>query len=213
MKKVDLIIVGLGNPDIIKLIEEINEYNHSYNIVGILEKNKDLYGKKINGYEIIGGDELLETEFKDCAVVNNVSATPKIHFRVSQKFFSYGINNFPNLIHPSIKLKHLQLGFGNIIYEHTSFGSDVVIGDFNIIFYGSVIAHQAVIGNYNMIGGNVMIGSRAVLSNRILISNSSTINNNISIADDVFIGVGSVVINSIESPIRVYGNPARKMIL
>jgi UDP-3-O-[3-hydroxymyristoyl] glucosamine N-acyltransferase len=213
MKKIDLIIVGSGNPDIIKLIEEINEYNHSYNIIGILEKNRELFGNKINGYEIIGGDELLESEFKDCAVINNVSATPKIHSQLSQKLFSYGLTNFPNLIHPGIRLKHLKLGIGNIIYENISFGSDVVLGDFNILFYGSVIGHQAVIGNYNLIGGNVMIGSRAKISDRIVISNSSTINNNISIHDDVFIGTGSVVINSIENPIRVFGNPARKMIL
>jgi len=212
MKTIDLIITGAGNPDIVKLVDDINQREKTYNLIGFLEKNKDLFGSKFAGYEIIGGDDLLKTEFNKCAVVNNVWDSYKTRSGLSKKIAGFGITNFPNMIHPSINKKHLTYGKGNIVYENVSLGSNVIIGDFNIIFYGSVIGHQAVLGNYNLLGGNVMIGSRANISNGVIVGNSGTINNNISICDDVFVGIGSVVIGSIRKPKRVFGNPAREII-
>jgi len=160
MKTTDLIIVGAGNPDIVKLVEDINDLKITYNMIGFLEKDEGLYGKYICGYQVIGGDELLKTEFKNCAVVNNVWNTSKIRNELSGKILQYGITNFPNMIHPSVNTKYFKCGKGNIIYDNVSLGSDVVIGDFNIVFYGSVLGHQAELGSYNLIGGHVMVGSR-----------------------------------------------------
>jgi UDP-3-O-[3-hydroxymyristoyl] glucosamine N-acyltransferase len=214
MKKIDIIILGAGNPDIIKLIEDINDYKSTYNLIGFLEKDESLFGKKIGGYEIIGSDELLISKFSSCAVVNNVAKDTKIRGSFSDKIQTmFGKLNFPNLIHPSINIKHLNFGIGNIIYENTSLGADVKIGDFNLIFFGCILGHQTNIGNKNILGANVTIGSRCTISDRVQLSNSCTISNSLSICDDVFVGVGSVVLRSISKPMKVFGNPAREMLI
>ncbi len=211
MKK-DLIVIGAGNPDIIKLIEDINEDKKIFNLLGFLDKNEALYGEKINGYEIIGGDELIKSEFKNCAVVNNVFSDSKCRYEISQRYSNqYGITDYPNLIHPTINLRFVKLGFGNILYQNISIGANVEIGNFNLIFYGSTIGHESKIGDDNLIAANVMIGARAKINNRNYFGNSSTINLGISIADDIYVGVGSVVVHSIKLPKKVFGNPAKEL--
>lgn len=212
IKKTDLIVVGAGNPDIIKLIETINDYFNIYNFIGLLEKDVSLHGKKINGHEILGDDELLKTEFRNCAVVNNVCVSPKIRSEITNNLKNnFGITNFPNLIHPQINLKYFNSGIGNIIYENVSLGANVEIGDFNIIFYGSVLGHETKIGDCNLFGGNVTVGARCNINNRNYFSNSCTIKNNLEICDDVFIGIGSVVMQSVAQPKKLVGNPARAL--
>jgi sugar O-acyltransferase (sialic acid O-acetyltransferase NeuD family) len=212
MKKTDLIILGSGNPDIIKLIDDINDNKMTYNLLGFLEKDEKLFGNKLMGYEVVGDDDLLKTEYKNCAVINNIAGSPQLRSQVSNKFIvEYNLKNFPSLIHPSVNTKYFNYGIGNIIYDNVSLGGDVTIGDFNVIFYGSIVAHQTKIGNFNVIGGNVIIGSRSNISDRVIVSNSATISNKIIICDDAFVGVGSVVIKSILKPKKVFGNPAREV--
>jgi UDP-3-O-[3-hydroxymyristoyl] glucosamine N-acyltransferase len=212
MQLTDLIIVGAGNPDIVKLVDDINSQKMTYNLIGFLEKDESLYGHKLCDYDIIGSDELLKTAFSKCAVVNNVWGSSSIRKNLTNKIISYGINTFPNMIHPTVNLKYFSHGIGNIIYDNVTLGGNVIIGNFNIIFYGSVLGHQAVLGDYNLIGGHVMIGSRSNISTGVIVSNSCTISNGLTICDDVFIGVGSVVVGSINKSKKVFGNPAREMI-
>jgi serine acetyltransferase len=43
------------------------------------------------------------------------------------------------------------------------------------------------------------------------ISPNVSIRENVKITDDVFVGIGSVVLRSIKEPCRVFGNPAKKI--
>lgn len=208
----DLIVIGAGNPDIVMLIEEINDYKKIFNFLGFLEKNNELYGTKIYGYEVLGGDELLKKEFKDCLLVVNLVSNIKYRNEyIINLLKHFNITHFPNLIHPSVKIKYSTFGAGNIIYQNVTLGANVKVGDFNIIFYGSIIGHEAIVGNNNLLGANVMIGARTKINNNIYISNSSTISVGLNVCDDVFIGVGSVVVNSILKPKKIFGNPAKEL--
>lgn len=80
----DIVIVGSGNPDIIRLIEDINDRQKTFNILGFLEKAPELIGQRILNYPIIGDDTLLATEFSNCCVVNNVMATTRLHEKITK---------------------------------------------------------------------------------------------------------------------------------
>jgi UDP-3-O-[3-hydroxymyristoyl] glucosamine N-acyltransferase len=72
------------------------------------------------------------------------------------------------------------------------------------------IAHNVSIGENTLITGGVKIGGSVKIGKNCWISPNVTIINGICIGDNVFIGIGSVVINKINSNTKVYGNPARK---
>lgn len=206
----DIVIIGAGNPDIIRLIEEINDDKSTYNVFGFLEKKNNFFKSEFMGYPILGGDELIETEFKKCCFVNNVAYPLQKRFEISQYLTSkFDENQLPNIKGPNVSVKYVKLGIGNIIYNNAILSAGSKLGNFNIIYYGSIVGHEVKVGNCNLIAANVTLGGRSVLGNRNEIGNHSVISLKVKITDDIFVGVGSVVTNSIFKSKRVFGNPAK----
>jgi acetyltransferase-like isoleucine patch superfamily enzyme len=205
----DLVVLGSGNADIIRLIEDINEEKKLFNFIGFLEKDENLINNEVLGYPVLGTDDMLLKKFSKCAVVNNIIGTTKLHEQVSNNIINqYKILNTPNLIHPSVKRKYVDFGNGNIIYCNVELATNINIGDFNILYPGTNVGHETIIGSYNLFALNVVIGARSTIGSRNIFGNSSTISLGLSVGDDNTIGVGSVVIRSIKSDLSLLGNPA-----
>lgn len=208
----DIVIIGAGNPDIIRLIEEINDVKPIYNILGFLEKKSDISKQEFMGYPILGGDELIETEYKKCCFINNVAYPLQNRFKISQHLLStLEKNQLPNIKGPNVSIKYVNLGVGNIIYNNAILSAATTIGNFNIIYYGAILGHEVNIEDCNLIAANVTIGGRSIIGNRNEFGNHSVISLNVKISDDIFVGVGSVVTNSIFKSKRVFGNPAKSI--
>lgn len=209
---VDIVIVGGGNPDIIKLIRAINRFTQQYRIVGILDKNTDLHGQDIAGCKVLGGDELLLSEFAECAIALNVSQTPQLRSKVAMWLReNLPRASFPNLVHPSVDLEDVTLGVGNVIYEQVSIASHVVLGDFNLIYPCTVIGHEARIGNCNLVAAGTVVSGRTILGNRVLVGNGAVMVPGVKIADDVVVGTGSVVTKPVMQRCTIFGNPAKPL--
>ncbi len=203
----DLVIVGAGGIDIVRLIESINLEKKVFNLIGFLEKDSSRYGTEVLGYPVLGGDELLLTKFSKCAVVNNVMHTPRIHKIITERLISdYHITEFPNIISPSVDLKSIELGIGNILYKGNGLGTGVKIGDFNIL-YAAQIGHETSIADYNLIA-RVGIGSRCKIGSYNLLGNSVTLANSLRMGDDNEVGVGSVVLKNVKNGHHLMGYPA-----
>jgi len=205
----DLVVLGAGNVDIIRLIEDINEDKKQFNFIGFLEKNEELSNQEILGYPILGSDDLLFDKLSNCAVVNNIMATAKLHEIITENIYKkYKIQNTPNLIHPQVNQKYSTFGKGNIIYENVGIATKTIIGNFNIIYPGTNIGHETIIGDFNLLALNVVIGARCKIGERNIFGNSSTVSLGLSLGDDNSIGVGSVLIKNAKSGNSLLGNPA-----
>lgn len=207
----DLIIIGAGNPDIIKLLLDINDDKKKFNIIGILEKDTKLIGESLNGIPIIGDDSYLKKN-NNLNVVFNILGNCQIRYSTLQSLISkYNISKFPNIIHPSVNMRFVNIGIGNIIYQNFTFGSNVYIKNFNILYYGSTIGHETKLGSFNLVAANSLIRARNIIHDRVFISNGVITNINLEITNDVFIGLGSVVVNSILKQKKMFGYPAKEM--
>jgi len=203
----DLVVVGSGGLDIVRLIEDINADKPTYNFVGFLEEDESKIGTEVLGYPVLGNDDLLLDKLSHCVVINNVMHTPRIHEKVSQKLKEkYHITHFPSLIHPDVDLRSVEVGEGNIIYKHNSLGPKVSIGDFNILYHTS-IGHESKLTNYNLLA-KCVVGARVKVGSYNLIGNSTTLANLVSIGDDNEISVGSVVVKNLKNDNHVMGYPA-----
>lgn len=203
----DLVVIGSGGLNIVRLIEDINSVKKTYNFIGFLESDETKIGKEVLGYPIIGNDDLLLDKLSHCCVVNNVMHTTRTHEKVTNKLINdYHISEFVNLIHPDVDMRGVTLGCGNILYRDNKIDPYVNIGDFNLL-YGATIGHETRIGNFNLLA-TCFIGSRAVIGSFNLIGNSATISNSIKLGDDNEIGVGSVVMKHYKNGNHLLGNPA-----
>lgn len=203
----DLVVVGTGGLGIVDLIADINAEKPTFNLIGFLEKDSSKHGTEVLGVPVLGGDDLLLTEYKHCSVVNNVMANPRLHEVITKMLIEkYEVVDFPNLVHPNVERRHSSMGIGNIIYAHSKLSQLVSIGDFNIS-YSTQIGHETKIGNYNLMA-RTTFGSRCKIGNFNLFGNMSVVTNSCKVGDDNVIGVCSVVMQHIKNGHRLLGYPA-----
>jgi UDP-3-O-[3-hydroxymyristoyl] glucosamine N-acyltransferase len=73
------------------------------------------------------------------------------------------------------------------------------------------IAHGVDIGENSLIIANSMIGGSTIIGRNVWVAPSSCLINKIKIGDDAIIGLGAVVVKSVEKGTVVVGNPARPL--
>lgn len=89
-------------------------------------------------------------------------------------------------------------GVGNIIFPGAYIGTNVVIGNNNVFYAGSVMTHDIVIIDHNFIAANVTSGGEVKIGCNCFIGMGAVLRNRISIADYSLIGADAYVSHSTE---------------
>ena len=109
----DLVVIGVGFPDIVQIIDEINSNQKKYNFIGFLDDNPKLKDFSLYKYPVIGNINWLD-KHKNVVAINTVAKNTQIRKFVNQKILDKNISLI-NLVHPSVNLKYTVIGNGNII--------------------------------------------------------------------------------------------------
>lgn len=88
---------------------------------------------------------------------------------------------------------------------------DTMIEDDTVIDNLCQIGSSVVIAKGTNIAANSSISNNTKIGQRCWISPGVSIKENLVISDDVFVGIGSVVVRSISKPCTVFGNPAAQI--
>ncbi len=102
---------------------------------------------------------------------------------------------------------NVEIG-SNTIIDRAGLGSSI-IGRGTKIDSHVYIAHNAKVGNNNIITANVTIAGSVSTGNHVWIGPSSSILEGCHIGDKAYIGMGTVVINSVDSHCKIVGVPGR----
>ena len=208
----DVVIVGAGGhaKEIAYLIEEINRYKKTWNLLGFIERdnsNKDAYN---GNYQVIGDENyLVNSKIKNAVIA---IGTPNIVQKIHQRISNLNTNlKFPNIIHPDIskKMSRNQIGAGNIICEGNIFTTDISIGSFNCFNRACNISHDCVIEDYCIINPGVNISGGVKLRSNCLIGTGATILQYLEIGKGATVGAGSLAARDVEAGTTVVGVPAR----
>lgn len=206
----DLIIVGASGfgREILRLVEDINQHNYSWNIKGFIDDNLNALEGVDCDYKILGKIrdwQPAENEEFACAL-----AFPNVKRKIVESLKEKNAK-FATLIHPSALINpHSIIREGAIITTNCSISDNAIIGRFATIL-GSGVAHDASIGDYSTlsgrcaVNGHVKVGSMVYMGCGVLVAPSKTI------GDGATVGIGSVVISNVKAGTKVFGNPAKRM--
>lgn len=202
---INCIILGGGQHA--KVCIEILENKEEFNIVGIVDSNKNSESYKKYGYFILDIDEdwLLShtyktsyfSNFQDISIVvkNLVIGFGSILKSVKrqntfEKFKKAGYN-FPNIIHDKSSIENsVEMGEGNQIMAGAIISSDAKLGNNCIINSGAIVSHNCLLGdNVHLTPGVILAGSVSI-GNNSLIGMGVTVANNIKIGENVIINNG-----------------------
>ena len=205
----NIIIIGAGGVgrEVSLIIEKINKLKATWNLIGFIDDNINSWNRIINGYQIIGGMDLLETLPLDTYVViaiANYNLKKKIVNKINNKF------KFATIIDPKVYIHdYMTIGEGTIIYEGAIITANIQVGNHVIISPKCGIGHDSIIKDYVSLLWNVNVSGNDVIEEGVMMGSGSTIIQGKKIGKGSIIGAGAVVIDDIDSFTTAVGVPAK----
>ena len=210
----NIIIVGAAGfgRELLQWIKEINKIEGpQWHIRGFLDDNlKALEGYECD-YSVIGTIAEYEPQPDDVFAI--ALADPTLKKEKVELLQAKGAE-FVSVIHPESRIGDFnKIGKGVIIYPSARITVNAELGDFVVLLDNTTIGHDAKVGSFTTICGNcsvnghVEIGTGSYLANHVSIVPSRKVGNN------AYVGAGSVVINNVKDGYRVFGAPAKKIML
>ncbi len=207
----DIVIIGAGGVgrEIALIIEDINEVNKEWNLLGFIDDNTQIQGSNINGYDVLGNLEFLENHNKEvyvvCAIANyNIKKTIIEKLKKSENI------KYATLIHPTTNINDtVEIGEGCIVYQNVVLTANISIGDHVIISPRCGIGHDARVENYCSLLWNTSVSGNVLLKEGVLLGSASTIIQGLTVGEGSIVGAGAVVIRDIQDNVTAVGNPAR----
>ncbi|MEQ8186739.1 MAG: acetyltransferase [Candidatus Eremiobacterota bacterium] len=195
-----------------RVIIDIVEKEHIYNISGLIDDNKNL-PVDFSGYKILGiTDDILHI-IKKYDIYGGIVAigdnwTRSEVVRKIRGFLPDFI--FVNAIHPSAQIaRNVTTGKGCVIMAGTVINSNTRTGDFCIINTGASVDHDNVIEDYASIAPGVTTGGNVKIGSFSAVSLGANIIHGVTVGEQTVIGAGSTVLKDISSHVVAYGTPAQ----
>lgn len=207
----DIVVIGSSSfaKEAMWLLEEINNLNKEYNILGFVDNKSE--SNDINGHNIIGDDNWLREYSLNNTICGVIAiGDGKLRRKLVEEFPNV---KWINIIHPNAKVsKYNNLGRGNIICAGTVITTNVSIGDFNLFNLNTTVGHDTSIGDYNSFMPGVNISGNVVIENTTYFGTNSCVIPYLKIGKNSIIGAGSVVVKDVKAETVVVGNPAKQLI-
>ena len=209
-----VVILGTGDVsrELIYLIEEINLACRQpvYQVQALAAENEE-------AAERWTGDLPVMTEAELAAFAERFPllgaaipmGNPFVKKKIYEKIKSIPNLTYPNFIHPSVNLRDIQLGMGNIIQENVSISIGVKAGDFNLLNYGSFLGHDVRLADFTVINPQAKICGRVQVGAESLIGAGATVLQGLTIGSQTVVGAGAVVTANVDQEQTVIGVPAR----
>ena len=205
----NIVIIGAGGVgrETALIIQQINELELMWNLMGFIDGNKDRWGKVINGYSVIGGIDSLEVLPSDTYIIiaiANYEIKRKIVNKINNKF------KFATIIHPKVYIhNYMNIGEGTIIYEGVILTANIEVGKHVIISPKCGIGHDSIIKDYVSLLWNVNVSGNDIIEEGVMMGSGSTVIQGKKIGKASIVGAGAVVIKDVDIYSTVVGVPAK----
>ena len=168
----NIVIIGAGDlgKEVVWLIEDINQNEPTYLILGFLDDDIAKAGSEFYGYKVLGGTEQLKTLSEKIPLyaviaIQDGTVRKKI-FEANPEF-----EKWESIIHPSAVIATSStVGKGSLFFPHTTVSVDTQIGEFGLFYIHSTVCNDCNIGSFVSVMANAFISERANVGEGCLIA-------------------------------------------
>lgn len=202
-----LVILGSGSfaKEVVCFIKLIGKYE----IIGFIDRNKSLKGKKIYGIPILGDDQALRSlPSKRVKKVFIAVGMSKIRETLFRKVCNFGLEPI-SLIHPSsVIAPNVKLGRGVVIYPNATINTEVELGNSVLINSNVSIGHDTKVSDFVNINPGVDIAGKVVIKRHAFLGIGCAVLQNLVIGEEAVVGGGALVRENVPPFTTVVGIPA-----
>jgi UDP-perosamine 4-acetyltransferase len=205
-------VVGIGAGGHAKVVIDILRLMGGYEIVGLLDADKALWGTEVLGVRVLGDDSLLPQLHKqgvnDAFVgVGTVGDTqPRIRLYETARRHGFQI---VRAVHPrAVVAPSAEIGHGPTIMAGAVINPDARIGDNVIINTRAVVEHDCIIGDHVHIATGAVLSGTVIVGQGAHVGAGASVRQGITIGERAVIGAGAVVVRNVPAGATVVGVPA-----
>ncbi len=181
-----------------------------YNVLGFIDDNPLLIGKKVSKYPILGNSEFLFSKLDRTISVFVPIGNNQIRVSLLEKINQEGFST-PSFIHSETLIHHsVSIGNGVYILPSTNIMPFTSISDYSMISMGVNIAHHVIIEKGCFFSQGVNIGASINIKEQAYFGIGSILMTGVSnVGKKTMIGAGAVIIKDVPDGAVVVGNPGR----
>lgn len=210
IKKIVYLGASTSFYEVYSMIQAINKLEKKYEIIAILDDNKNMHGKAMNNI-FVKGPLASVCDYPDAYFIFGIGSMKTRLIR--QKIINdlnIEISRFETIIHPSAVIDETaKIAPGCIIHPGVCIGNDAVIDPFSIIAVNSAIGPYVHLESFSMITSLVVILTGAKIGKSVFVGSCSCVTENVHIGAGSMIGAGTVVSRDLDKGCFFLGNPGR----
>lgn len=211
MKKLYIIGSGGFGREVAWLVERINQETPTWELVGFIDDNQSTWGTSCNGYQVVGGTDVLNDIQHDVWVVCAVGAA-KTRKKIVEKITHLDYVNFATLVDPSVIFSNsVKIGEGAIVCAGSILTVNIDVGRHVIINLDCTLGHDDVIEDFVTIYPSVNVSGNVRVGTGTELGTGSKIIQGIDISRDVILGAGAVVSKTLGEAGTYVGVPVKKI--
>lgn len=182
---------------------------------GILDSDRTLWGRRIDGVPVLGDDAQLPAlralGIRQFLVGLGAAGDNRPRQRLFVQAIEAGLEPVA-IAHPSaIRSPRSMLGPGSMVYPLALINPGTHVGQNVIVNSGAILEHDGLIGDHAHIAPRAVLGGSVRVGALAHVGIGSTVRQGIVIGEGAIVGAGAVVVADIEPWTVVAGVPARPM--
>jgi sugar O-acyltransferase (sialic acid O-acetyltransferase NeuD family) len=204
-----LLVLGANNPETVRVVQAVNDREPTFELVGFLDNDSAKHGTDFRGYPVLGGSAAVaEPRYHDCVVVNAITRDTRTRCETTEALLGHGAQ-LTNLIHPSVDIRHVKMGVGNVVHEGAVIQPGVNIGDNCAFNCNTIVSHECEIEDHVFMAPGSVLAGMVRVRHGVMIGVHATVLPRLEIGAWALVGGGAVVCRDVPPNVTVAGNPAR----
>lgn len=207
--KTPILILGAGGHG--RVVLDILLHEGRYDVVGFLDNNSEIHGRRVDGIPVHGSIDDLEAIGRELGAEGAIIAIGDNGTRrgLARQVDQTGLE-LVSAVHPSATLAYnVTVGRNVVIAAGVVVCANCQIGDSVILNTGCIIDHQTMIGEGSHICPGVRIAGRVKVEPGVFVGIGATVIPKVTLGCEAIVGAGAVVLEDVLPMATVVGVPAR----
>jgi sugar O-acyltransferase (sialic acid O-acetyltransferase NeuD family) len=209
-----LLLVGAGGfaRETLELVQAINRVAPTWDVVGLLDDDPGMHGRRIHGVEVIGPSAAVH-DHPD-ALVTACVASPDDPLRRLALVSRLDLppERYATLVHPAAVVPtSASIGHGTVLHATTVLTADIELGAHVAAMPAVVLTHDDVIGDGVTFGAGARVAGAVTIERGAYVGSGALLREGLTVGAGAVVGMGAVLTKPVPAGEVWAGVPARRV--